>query len=196
MQEVFYEESAILENRKPEIRKYNMFNVFSFVSLTLGLLWCVMAVYFYQFKGDILLNIVALALPLSGFIVSGIVFGRFKNRFCIDYDYTFITGSVRFSKVIKNVKRQKVLEFDTQSIEVIGRYDSEKYKRFKTMPGIKKLILTSNLEPQEGKDLYYLVVATSGQKYLLILECTETFISHLIRFSSRTAPEDGFFKKK
>ena len=196
MQEVFYEESSILENRKSEKVKYNILKVFSVISWAMTVIWCVLAFYFYQFVGDLLQNIIAIVVPLAAFIASGVVLGRLKNRFCIDYDYTFVTGSVRFSKVINNIKRKNIINFDTKSIEKIGKYGSESYKRFETMPGIKKLILTSNTEPQENKDLYYLTVTNSGQKFLLILECTEVFISHLIRFSSRTALEDGFFDKK
>ena len=113
-----------------------------------------------------------------------------------DFDYTFVSGSLRFSRVIKNVKRKKVLVFDTQNIDKIGRYNSDIFKRYESTPNIKKLVLTMNTEPQEGKDFYYLAVGVGGQKYLLVLECTELFISHIIRFSSRTVIEDGFLNKR
>ena len=196
MQEVFYEESATMTNTGSAKTKYYVFKTFSIVSYVFAVLWAIIVFNFYEFKSNIFWDIVLVAVPLVSFIVSGILLGRLKDKFYVDYDYTFVTGSIRFSKVIKNVKRKKVLVFDTANIDKIGRYGSEVFKRYASMPGIKRLVLTMNNEPQEGKDFYYLAANVGGQKYLLILECTELFISHIIRFSSRTVIEDGFFNKR
>ena len=196
MQEVFYEESATLTNRSSAKTKYTTFKIFSIISYVFAVIWFIIVFNFFDFKGNIFINILFVGIPFAIFIVSGILIGKVKDKFCVDYDYTFVTGSVRFSKVINNVKRKKVLVFDTKNIDKIGRYDSETFRRYESMPGIKKLILTMNTEPQDGKDFYYLSVAVGGQKYLFVLECTELFISHLIRFSSRTVIEDGFFNKR
>lgn len=196
MQEVFYEESATMTNTGSAKTKYYIFKTFSIISYVLAVLWFIIIFYFFDFSGKVLIKIIFALIPFALFIASGIVIGRFKDKFYVDYDYTFVTGSIRFSRVIKNVKRKKVLVFDTANIDKIGRYGSDVFNRYESMPGIKKLVLTMNNEPQEGKDFYYLVANVGGQKYLLILECTELFISHIIRFSSRTVIEDGFLNKR
>ena len=122
--------------------------------------------------------------------------GRIKDKFYVDYDYTFITGSIRFSRVIKNVKRKKVLFFETNNIEKIGRYGSNTFSRYDAMPDKKKIYLTSNSEPAEGKAFYYMVVNVNGQKYLLILECSDVFLVNILKFTGKLVFEDDFFNKK
>ena len=88
-----------------------------------------------------------------------------------------------------------VVVFDTSNIERIGKYGSQTCLRYATMPNKKLLVLTSNKEPAEDKEFYYIVVNVGGQGYLLVLECTETFLSNILRFGGKSLFEDGFFKK-
>ena len=96
-------------------------------------------------------------IPLALFLVSGILLGRLKDKFYVDYDYTFISGTIRFSKVIKNIKRKFIVSFDTSDIEKIGKYGSETYKRYSIMPGVKTQILTSNNVAEDNKEFFYIV---------------------------------------
>ena len=63
------------------------------------------------------------------------------------------------------------------------------------MPNKKQMILTSNAEPAQDKGFYYMVVNAGGQKYLFVIECTETFLSNILKFSNRTVFDDEFFAK-
>ena len=130
-------------------------------------------------------------LPVIIFIVLGIVSGLIKNRFYIDYDYTFISGEVRISKVIKEIKRYDVLSFDTKNIEKIGKYDSQTYKKYDNTPGITKKIFTSNTVAEDEKDFFYMVVNKDG-KNLYIFECTEKFITSVLKFSNRNVIEEDY----
>ena len=64
------------------------------------------------------------------------------------------------------------------------------------MPNKKQIYLTSNAEPAEGKEFYYMVVNASGQKYFLILECSELFLVNILKFTGKLIFEDDFFNKK
>lgn len=196
MQEVFYEETALTQNVKSSSTKYYIFKTLSLISYAIALIWLIFAISFFPSEGNILINILFAAIPAAMFIGSGFFFGRIKDKFYVDYDYTFITGSIRFSKVIKNVKRKKVLVFDVKNIEKIGKIDSSSYAKYSAMPEKKRVILTSNIEPAEGKDFYYMVVNAESQKYLFILECTETFLTNIYRFTGKIVFDDEFFKKK
>ena len=44
MQEVFYEESATLENRKSALRKYNTLSIFQIISIVMVVLWAIIVV--------------------------------------------------------------------------------------------------------------------------------------------------------
>ena len=196
MQEVFYEESAMVQSSGPAKTRYYIVKTFSVISYVIATVWGIIAVMLFPTQGNVLLNILFAALPFAVFLASGIILGKIKDKLYVDYDYTFVSGSIRFSRVIKNVKRKNILQFETSSIEKLGRYGSDTFERYMIMPDKKKVVLTSNIEPEDGKGFYYIVANVNGQKYIFVLECSETFISYVIRYSNRTVIEDGFLRKK
>ena len=58
--------------------------------------------------------------------------------------------------------------------------------------GIKKLILTSNYTATDGKEFYYLVVNVEGDKKLLVMECSETFMVNILKFANKSIIEEDF----
>lgn len=196
MQELFYEETAALQNVGSAKTKYYLIKTFSILSYCIAVLWFVLELTFFPLEGNMLLNILFAAIPFAIFLISGIMLGKIKDRLYVDYDYTFVSGSIRFSRVIKNVKRKSVLLFDTQNIEKIGKYGSTTYTKYAALPNKKQIFLTSNQEPAEDKDFYYMVVNVKGQKYFLILECTELFLSNILKYTGRMFFEDDFFSKR
>ena len=193
MQEVFYEEAAIIQDEKAAKIKYNVFKGLSIFSYVLMAVWIIVVFYGFEFgKGSILLNIIFALIPLGVFFASGFVLGRMKNKFYVDYDYTVVSGSVRFAKVIKNIKRRFIDKFECSDIEKLGKYGSDTYNKYEMAPGIIKQVLTSNMSPCEGKDFYYLVVNVSGFKKLYVLECSETFMVNILKFAKKTIVEEDF----
>ena len=195
MQELFYEESARIRDEKSASIKYNIFKTLSIISYVLMCVWIVLAINAYILTGVWYIDLIFIAIPLVMFLFTGILLGKVKNKFYIDYDYTFVTGSIRIAKVIKNLKRKFVIKFDTSDIEKLGKYGSELYEKYSLMPGINKLILTSNATPSEDKDFYYIVVNNDGDKKLLIMECTQIFIINVIKFANKTVLDDEFRKE-
>jgi len=192
--EVFYEESSKVQSRKSSSIKYYLIKTLSVLSYIIAGVWAFLILYLYPFgEGNILVNIVITLLPFLIFIMCGIIMGIIKNKFYIDYDYTFISGEVRISKVIKEIKRINVLEFQCDDIEKVGKFDSATYQRYESMPGISKKIFTSNNVAEDDKDFYYIVVNSNG-KNLFIFECSETFISNVLKFSKRNVLEEDFNK--
>ncbi len=194
MQEVFYEETATMQNQEKAAKKYSFFKLISKISYILFILYAI--ILFLFFGPDpygAIFSIIFSFLPLVIFLVSAILFGRYKNTLYVEYDYTFISGSIRIAKVIKDFKRKTIIKFDTYNIEKIGRYNSSTYDKYQIMPGINKLILTHNLIASENKDFYYLVVNVNSQKNLLVLECSDQFIVNILKFSKKTILEERFF---
>jgi hypothetical protein len=196
VKEFFYEESARIQNEKSASVKYYVFKTLSIIFYVFAGFYLFIFFNFVPiddtFKNNILLNIIFMVVPLALFIVSGIIFGRFKNKFYIDYDYTFVSGSIRVAKVIKNYKRKLVFNFDTSAIEKMGKYGSETYNQYEKSPGIKKHFLTLNYTASEGKEFYYLVVNVDDNKNLLVLECTELFMATILKYSNKTILEKDF----
>jgi len=199
MQEVFYEESATLENRKSALRKYNTLSIFQIISIVMIVLWAIIVVTAIPLQDmGKAVGIVLVILPFLTFGLLTFIIGRHKKGVFVDYDYTFVTGSIRISKVIRERKRKFLIKFESEEIEKLGEYASETYNKYEKMPGIKKKIFTSNVTPAENKKFYYLVVNTEGDKHLLVLECTELFLVNVLKFAKnkQLLVEEGFGRTK
>jgi len=193
MQEIFYEETATILDETKTSKKYNLFKIISNVSYILFTIYAViLLVFFVPEKNNPIFSIIYSLFPLIILLVVAIVGGKYKNTLYVEYDYTFISGTIKVSKIIKNSKRKSVISFDTYNIEKIGNYDSLLYKKYELMPGINKKILTHNSSPLDNKNLYYIVANVNSQKYLLVFECTQQFIFNIIKFSKKTVLEERF----
>ncbi len=193
MQEIFYEESAEIINKTSGKVKYILCNIMSIISFILLAVWILFVVIGYEFS-NVLIDIILLLIPTVLFIVFGIFMAKLKNKFYVDFDYTFVSGSVRFSKVIMNKDRESIVQFETTDIEKLGYYGSNLYSKYENSPSIIKEVLTLNTQPNYDKDFYYIVVNLEGQKYLYILECTKTFIVNILKYSSKTIMDEEFIK--
>lgn len=196
MQEIFYEESSKIANEGAAKRKYYIAKVFMVTSYTLAVIWGMMCVLFLIDFNHILSSLIFTLIPLATFIVSGIFLGKIKDKFYVDYDYTFVSGSVRFSRVIKNVKRRNIIKFETSDIIKIGIYGTESYEKIASTPDIKLKVLTSNDEPSDGKGFYYFAVAVSGERHLFVLECSEAFIVNVLKYTNRTVLDKELIERK
>ncbi len=197
MQEVFYEETVGIQNEKQEDRKYKIMNFISIFSFVILLIYVVLVLNLFEFKGsatDIVIQVVLVLIPAISFFATGFVFGRLKFRFSVDYDYMFNTGTIKVSKVIRKIRRVFFIKFNTTDIEKIGKCGSTAFNSYENYNGIEKVVLTANRKAGEGKLFYYIVANVGGNKKLLIFECTSTFIMNVIRFSSRLVL-DGEFNK-
>lgn len=199
MKEIFYEESSMVNNVKSATVKYNIFKGVSIGSYVFMVLWIIFFFSFATFDSE---NpnwiglIILFIFPFALFLVSGILFGRMKNKLYVDYDYTFVTGSIRIAKVIKNTKRKFLFKFDTAAIEKIGKYGTNTYNKYKSMPGVSEIILTLNETPGDGKDFYYIVAVVNGDKKLMVFDCTELFIVNVLKFTNKGVLEEEFTNAK
>ena len=188
MNEIYYEETATIKNEKSARLKYNILNVLSIISYCLILFW--VFIFLTTFiHVNIIVDIIVFIIPSTIFVLIGYFLGRFKNKFYIEYDYAFVSGTIRIAKVIKTIKRKFLLEFDCSAIEKIGLYGSHTYDSYAKMPGIKIEILTQNDYPLVDKEFYYIVANVNAEKTIFIFECTKTFIINVLKYSKKTVLE-------
>ena len=193
MQEVFYEETSLLNKEKTALGKYRLLNIFSIASYVMAGIVALMFFYFYDIENfNLLVFAVSALLPFALFLFFGIMLGRIKNTMFVDYDYTYVSGSIRISKVIRRIKRKNILKFETSDIVQRGKYGSETYLKIEKMPGVKKMILTGNQTPSEGNDFFYLQVNTEGVNKLLVFDCSEKFMATILRYSNKTILEKDY----
>lgn len=192
MREVFYEESSMVQDVKSAKRKYIFYNVFSIVPYVIIGLWL-----FFIYGNliitpkDVLFKLVLVFAPVLILFLFAMFSAKKRDRIFADYDYTFISGSIRVSKVINNVKRKNVIKFDTDFIEKVGKYNSETFKKIEKYSNVKKIILTSNCKPSDGKDFYYIFLSDNSGKKLLIFDCSQLFIHNVLSFCKRHVREDA-----
>jgi len=196
MQEYFLEESALVQQEGPAKRKYTLIKVFSIISYVCAIIMVILFFNFYSLENFHFLGFfIQVLLPFGMFLATGILLGRYKNKLYVDYDYTLVSGSLRISKVINKSKRRGFMKFDITSILQLGKYGSGTYEKISKSPNVKTFILTSNVNPSEGKDFFYLHVSHGDGQRLLVFECTETFMATILRYSNRTILEKDYNKK-
>ncbi len=192
MQEIYYEETTSLKNFRAEKIKHTIINVLSILSFVCAIFFAMLIFYNFDWRyGNLLLNIIILALILGVFIAGGILLGILKNKFCVEYDYIFLNGTINIDKVIKGAKRKSQIEFSTSNILKIGKFCSDEYYKTTSDDTVDVKVFTSNDEPNTNKDFYYVLVASGGEKFIFVLECTKQFIVNLVKFSNKTVVEKG-----
>lgn len=201
MQEVFYEESVDTHNTKSAKNKYTLFTVFMVLSI-ISAIFCFFNIMFSptqdsggnSFSTSVIVNLVVWIASTVLFIAAAVFFSIKRHSFYLSYDYTFVTGDLRISKVIHNRKRKLQYKLSTDRIVKIGRVGSETYKKLKLSPDIKEVILTPNTDAEEDKEFFYIQAQTDAGKRLLVLECRVQLLSQIVRFMKKNILESEFNK--
>ena len=114
------------------------------------------------------------------------VFFKWKSRTNVSFDYSFVSGELRISRVININKRKLLTRFEVEEMTQIGDVDSPSFDRFKADPSVKTVYCTSNVEAAEGKFFMYILINDNGKK-LYVLECREELLMHILKFAKRTS---------
>ena len=185
MREVLYEESSTLINYKSAAFKHNIFSVLSIVSFLLIFPWILVFAPAWVYTAEVswILKVVFVALPIVLLILLGVFSIKLKNKFFVEYDYVFVNGSIRFSKVIKHKNRKFISKFEATDIEKMGKVGSKTFYQYLERETITTEVLTKNELPMTGKDFYYLVVNSGGQTIMYVIECTQNFLINVLKFS-------------
>ena len=184
--DIFYEESSIASESVREARKYKILQIVSVIFLTLGIIAIILGFYFVPLEGWILWAFVCAWFFLAYFLLR-----RWKMRFNVSYDYAFVSGELRISRVININKRKLVARIDCEEMIQIGDVDNPSYERFRSDPATKSVICTSNSVAAEGKFFMYILANHDGKK-LFVLECRETLLLNLLKFVKRTVLESDY----
>ena len=196
MQEIFYEESVNMNNEKPAKRAYTIFTVVAVICVVFCL-FSLFNVLFLPVGEDGLTRSVVIPfviwLVLLVLMLIGAIFAfRRRHSFYVSYDYTFVSGELRISKVIHARKRKLLYKLGDEKLIKIGRYGSESYKKLKASPDCKEDILTPNREASEGKEFFYIQAVTNVGKRILIVECRIQMIYTIVRYLRRNILESEF----
>ncbi len=202
--DVLYEESAVNANAAKGEKRYKILNLFTWffgvLALIFAILFVIGLVSFLMAMSAIKAEDRAAAIgSLIFYFMMITLFGGpwlacflMKRKINVSFDYTFVSGELRISKVF-NVNRRKFLyRIDAESIQKMGDADSPSFDRVISDPSVKKIVCTPNAEPSGGKFFLYIVTSESGGRRVYILECREELLINILKFVKRGILESDY----
>ena len=199
MQEIFYEESVDTHNQKSAQFRYKIFTVLIIVMLVSAVFGFLNILFApvkdgegQSFSTGVIVNLVIWIVATVLFIVAAVFLAKKRHSFFLSYDYTFVTGELRISKVIHARKRKLMFRLSTDRIVKIGRVGSATYEKLKASPDLKEVLLTPNTEAEEDKEFFYIQAQTDAGKRLLVLECRQQLLAQIVRFMRKNILETEF----
>ena len=202
--DILYEESAVNSNAQKAEKRYRIINIFSKFFGVLAIIFAVilffnLLTFLFSFKGMTAENRGSAIALLVLLLFLTTLFGGpwlacflLKRRTNLSYDYTFVSGELRISKVF-NVNRRKFLhKIQPESILKLGDADSPSFARVCADPTCKQVVCTPNAEPAEGKFFLYIQTSEPIGKRVYILECREELLVNILKFVKRGILESDY----
>lgn len=202
--DVLYEESAVNANAAKGEKRYKILNLFTWF---FGVLALIFAILFVIGLVSFLMAMSALKAEDRATAIGSLIFYfmmitlfggpwlacfLMKRKLNVSFDYTFVSGELRISKVF-NVNRRKFLyRIDAESIQKMGDADTPSFDRVISDPSVKKIVCTPNAEPSGGKFFLYIVTSESGGRRVYILECREELLINILKFVKRGILESDY----
>ena len=143
-----------------------------------------------------IIMIVFLLVVTAGFFVSGGLMARKKHDFFLSYDYTFVSGELRISKVFNNRRRKNLYRLTTDRVIKVGRVGSDSYEKVKRSPDTKEDICTPNTEADDDKEFFYIHAQTNVGKKVIVLECRPQLVLTVVRYINRPGILEPEFNKQ
>jgi len=204
--DILYEESASPHGAKRGEKWYKVVNIIFYVTMIIGIITLFMALTSMPLCSlgadatEEQKNAYGMSLSLGitfgfiglFFISVCIAMYLIKRRINVSYDYIFVSGDLRISKVFNVNKRKFILKLEPDDFLQIGDIDNPSYDRFKGDPSIKEVVLTPNTEAAEGKFFMYILAATTVGKRLYVLECREELLINILKFVKRGTLESDY----
>lgn len=202
--DVLYEESAVNANAAKGEKRYKILNLFTWF---FGVLALIFAILFVIGLVSFLMAMSAMKAEDRAAAIGSLIFYfmmitlfggpwlacfLMKRKINVSFDYTFVSGELRISKVF-NVNRRKFLyRIDAESIQKMGDADSPSFDRVISDPSVKKIVCSPNAEPSGGKFFLYIVTSESGGRRVYILECREELLINILKFVKRGILESDY----
>ena len=107
----------------------------------------------------------------------------FHDKILTEYEYTFTNGALDFAEVYNNKKRKSLGSLNVRNVESFGKVNSESFKRYMNMPGLKRMNWFLNREAE----LYYFYFTKDQDKKMIILEPSEELVGFIRQYLPRDA---------
>ena len=102
----------------------------------------------------------------------------FHDKLLTEYEYTFTNGALDFAEVYNNKKRKSLGSLNVRNVEAFGKVDSESFRRYLNMPGIKKMNWFLNREAE----LYYFYFTKEADRKMIIMEPSAEMVGYIRQY--------------
>ena len=106
---------------------------------------------------------------------------RTHDKILTEYEYTFTNGALDFAEVYNNKRRKSLGSLNVRNVESFGKVNSEKFKRYLNMPGVKRMNWFLNREAE----LYYFYFTKDNDKKMIILEPSDEMVDYIKEYIPR-----------
>lgn len=163
--EQFYEQNVINHNIDERTKRTRLLNILQMACIILAVFALMSCVMFVGSRGFIVYFgiFAAVACP---FILGAVIINRINKRNNTEYDYTIDDEYLKISAVYYRNRRKVKYNIKLRSIESVGVFDSEGYKKIEGRAQKKQLALV-NYE-DEDKIVYILYNSEKGRKIVFI----------------------------
>lgn len=175
--ELFYEESATNNNAEKEMRKAKIMHILSIVCFVIGFFGVIIGISYVSIN-----TIISWILLCCWFFLASFIFQLIKRRFNVTYDYVFVSGELRISKVFNTNKRKLRALIECSEIVQIGDVDNGEVERLSASPDVTNVVCTPNIAPADDKFFMYIY---TDDKTLYLLECRESLLMNILKFTRR-----------
>lgn len=195
--DAFYEESAVDSNSAKSIKKYRILQIISTACLVIAIMLFIFFIFNIPFGGSgeevasMRFFFGFCGVQSAMFFLAWFLLRKWKLRYNVSYDYCFVSGELRISKVFNINRRKLIARIDCSEMIQVGDIDNPSYERFKSDPTVKEVICTPNFEAGEGKFFMYVLAQYNGKK-LFVLECRELLLMNIMKFAKRTVLESDY----
>ena len=97
------------------------------------------------------------------------------DKILTEYEYTFTNGALDFAEVYNNKKRKSLGSLNVKNVDSFGKVNSDKFRRYVNMPGIKRMNWFLNREAE----LYYFYFTKESDKKMIIFEPSDDLVAYI-----------------
>ncbi len=172
----FLEEVVSRKNKGAEALLYAL------AIMMMGLCGAYVVFMFFPLVNEIMANGFSLPLALQSavfLLMAAICVFLFlsKDRIRTEYEYTFTNGTMDFAKVFNNRKRRNLGTMNISNVEACGKVASGSFRRFISMPGVKRL----NWFLNRDADLFFFYFVKNGVRTVMVIEPSGAMTSLIVK---------------
>ena len=177
MMDHFMEEVVVKRNRAMQ----NIGHAFATVTMVIAALLGIfmLNLLFFEF------SVMALIETVIMVGIAVLLFLR-RDRIKTEYEYTFTNGDLDFAQVFNNQKRKSLGTMRVKNVEAFGPVDSNQFRKFINMPGLKKRNWFLNRDAK----LYYFYYQKDSAKNIIILEPSEELVGMIRKYLPQGAYQE------